>query len=88
MASTRLVNRNITGAAGRTSMRLEPEFWSALGEYCAREQTTVNTVVREVDDGGDAGGRTSAIKVRLVLYFRDAATPDGHLGAGHGGLAG
>lgn len=88
MAATRMVNRNVAGATGRTSMRLEPEFWNALGEYCARERTTVNGVVREVDEGGDAGGRTSAVRVRLIRYFREAATPQGHLAAGHGSLPG
>jgi hypothetical protein len=32
------------------------------------------------------GGRTSAVRVHLVGYFRDAATAAGHLQAGHGAL--
>ncbi|MGI4976341.1 MAG: ribbon-helix-helix domain-containing protein, partial [Janthinobacterium lividum] len=37
MGESRLVNRNINATAGRTSMRLEPEFWDALREICQRE---------------------------------------------------
>ena len=84
MAPNRLVNRNVTGATGRTSIRLEPEFWSALGEYCARERTTTDALVRAVDLAGGPGGRTSDIRVRLVRYFREAATEEGHLAVGHG----
>ena len=29
-----LVSRNITLSNGRTSIRLEPEFWHALAEIC------------------------------------------------------
>jgi len=84
MAPSRLVNRNVTGATGRTSIRLEPEFWAALGEYCARERTTTDALVRAVDLAGGPGNRTSDIRVRLVQYFREAATEDGHLAVGHG----
>jgi len=84
MAPNRLVNRNVTGARGRTSIRLEPEFWDAMRDYCARESTTPDALVRDVDLAGDIGGRTSAIRVRLVRYFREAATEEGHMAAGHG----
>lgn len=84
MAHRRLVNRNVTGARGRTSIRLEPEFWDAMRDYCARERTTPDALVRDVDLAGDIGGRTSAIRVRLVRYFREAATEEGHMAAGHG----
>lgn len=84
MPPNRLVNRNVTGATGRTSIRLEPEFWSALGEYCARERTTADALVRAVDLAGGPGGRTSGIRVRLVRYFREAATEEGHSAVGHG----
>ena len=84
MAPNRLVNRNVTGATGRTSIRLEPEFWDALGEYCARERTTTDALVRDVDLTEAPGSRTSGIRVRLVRYFREAATDEGHLAAGHG----
>ena len=83
MPTSRLDNRNVVGENGRTSMRLEPELWNALEEICRREAIDVGTVVRRVeaqnrarqggDDGNGAGGRTSAIRVFIVQYFRALA---------------
>jgi predicted DNA-binding ribbon-helix-helix protein len=47
MVST-LVNRNVTVAGHRTSMRLEPSMWEALEEICRREGRTVHQVCTEV----------------------------------------
>lgn len=82
----RLVNRNVTAARGRTSMRFEPEFWSALEEYCHREGVTLAEAVQRMEVGHPPGGRTSAVRVGIMAYFRDAATEDGHAMAGHGRL--
>ncbi len=82
--SSRLVNRNITADRGRTSMRLEPELWSALHEVCSREQLTLGELVRQVERHGHPGGRTSAVRVHIVEYFRAAATTAGHEAAEHG----
>ena len=86
MGASRLVNRNITAAGGRTSMRLEPEVWDALREICLRESLDLREVIRAVVGGAEAGGRTSAVRVHVLQYFRAAATSDGHSLAGHGHL--
>ena len=88
MAASRLVNRNITATAGRTSMRLEPEVWEALREICLRENKDRRELIRAVEGGAASGGRTSAVRVHVLQYFRAAATRDGHLQAGHGSSAG
>ena len=82
--SSRLINRNIVAATGRSSMRLEPEIWDALFEICRRENIAMADLVRKVDGGREVGGRTSAIRVFAFNYFREAATEDGHRMAGHG----
>jgi predicted DNA-binding ribbon-helix-helix protein len=81
---SRLVNRNIVAGRGRTSMRLEPELWDALLEICRRESIDPGGLVRRVEEHGHAGGRTSAVRVYILGYFRAAATEDGHMIAGHG----
>jgi predicted DNA-binding ribbon-helix-helix protein len=81
---SRLVNRNVVAERGRTSMRLEPELWDALLEICEREAQDMNTIVQRVEAAGHAGGRTSAVRVFLLGYFRAAATESGHMQAGHG----
>jgi predicted DNA-binding ribbon-helix-helix protein len=82
--NSRLINRNIVAASGRSSMRLEPEIWDALFEICRRENVAMGELVRKVDGGREVGGRTSAIRVFAFNYFRQAATEDGHRLAGHG----
>ncbi len=86
--SSRLLNRNVTAQQGRTSMRLEPELWDALTEVCARERMTLAGMVQRIERDRAGGGRTSAVRVHLLSYFRAAATAEGHRAAGHGALPG
>jgi predicted DNA-binding ribbon-helix-helix protein len=68
-------------------MRLEPELWDALEEICLRENLTLGEIVRRVEGDLDEGGRTSAVRVFVLRYYREAATQNGHVSAGHGKLA-
>ena len=87
MTVSRLINRNVVAERGRTSMRLEPELWEALLEICGREGQDMSSLVRKVEQVGHAGGRTSAVRVFVLSYFREAATEAGHASAGHGTLS-
>lgn len=81
-----LINRTISAPAGRTSMRLEPQVWSALDEICARERISLGRLVQALDGAAAPGGRTSAVRVHVLGYFRAAATEAGHREARHGTL--
>jgi hypothetical protein len=59
-------------------MRLEPELWEALAEIGRREQQSLNSLVQQIEAAGHPGGRTSAVRVFLVEYFRDAAAEVGY----------
>ena len=82
--SSRLINRNVVAERGRTSMRLEPELWDALAEICVRERQDINRLVRQIEATGHSGGRTSAVRVFVLKYFRDAACEAGHEAVDHG----
>lgn len=84
MSESRLVNRNIIAERGRTSMRFEPELWDALQEICAREGCGLGEIVQQIERLNQPGGRTSAVRVFALDYFRAAATEEGHSRAGHG----
>ena len=85
MKPSRLVNRNVVAERGRTSIRFEPELWDSLQEICRREQIGIGELVRRIEQAaGDVAGRTSAVRVYVVTYFREAATEEGHRRAGHG----
>ena len=69
-------------------MRLEPELWDALEEICRRERVSTGELVKRIEQRGHPGGRTSAVRVYVLGYFRQAATEAGHRAAGHGSLVG
>jgi predicted DNA-binding ribbon-helix-helix protein len=83
---SRLINRNVVAERGRTSMRLEPELWDALAEICLREGQDISHLVRQIEAIGHSGGRTSAVRVFVLAYFRAAASEAGHEAASHGPL--
>lgn len=84
---TALISRNITVNKRRTSIRLEAQMWVALKEIAEREKCTVHDICTVI-----AGRKsenitlTAAIRIFLMLYFKSAATEDGHKKAGHGGF--
>lgn len=86
--TSRLINRNVFSADGRTSMRLEPELWAAVEEICHREGITAADFVTRIDKKrrgqNTPEGRTSAVRVAILEYYRSAATEDGHSRVGHG----
>lgn len=74
-----LVCRNVTVNGRRTSLRMEPLLWSALGEIAERETLTVNRICCEIDNRRGAANLTAALRVFIISYYRNAAlpTPDG-----------
>jgi predicted DNA-binding ribbon-helix-helix protein len=83
-APSTLVSRNVTVAGHRTSMRLEPAVWGALGEICERERTSIAEIATAIGRDRSASSLTSAVRVYVLDYFRAAATDEGHRRAGHG----
>lgn len=79
-----LSNRNVTVNGRRTSMRLEQEMWEALREICRREEMTVHELCSLIDDRRGLSSLTAATRVFILMYFRAAATDEGHATAGHG----
>lgn len=83
--SSSLVSRNITIMGRRTSVRLEPEMWMALRDISKRERCTIHDICTLVYiRKSSVTSLTAAIRVFLMLYFRAAATEDGHQKSGHG----
>lgn len=80
-----LIGRNITVYGKRTSVRLEPEMWEALQYVSRKERCTIHNICTLVYlRKQNNTSLTAAIRVFLMLYFRAAATEDGHQKAGHG----
>lgn len=80
-----LVLKNITVLGRRTSIRLEPEMWRALKQISHRESCSIHDLCSLIGLRKNAKtSLTAAIRVFLMLYFRSAATEEGHHKAGHG----
>lgn len=80
-----LVSRNITVLGRRTSVRLEPEMWTALREIARRESCKIHDICSLIQMRKNPDtSLTAAIRVFLMLYYRAASTEDGHVRAGHG----
>jgi predicted DNA-binding ribbon-helix-helix protein len=68
-----LIAGNLVVSGRRTSVRLEQEMWAALKEIAERERCTLNALASRVYRRKKRGqGFTSAIRVFLMLYYRDA----------------
>ncbi|MBO6781694.1 MAG: ribbon-helix-helix domain-containing protein [Alphaproteobacteria bacterium] len=64
-----LVNRNITVGDLRTSVRLEPQFWTALTDIATREGLSVDELCTLIDAHLGELGRTAGIRVFIASYF-------------------
>jgi predicted DNA-binding ribbon-helix-helix protein len=64
---------NIVVNGHRTSIRLEPEMWSALSEIAAAEGVRVNEMVSRIATRARAGSLTSAVRVFIMGYYRSKA---------------
>ncbi|MCK5385175.1 MAG: ribbon-helix-helix domain-containing protein [Alphaproteobacteria bacterium] len=80
-----LISRNVTIFGRRTSVRLEPEMWTALNDIADREKCSVHDICSLVYvRKSSLTSLTAAIRVFLMLYYKAAATDIGHKDAGHG----
>jgi len=85
ISQSSLISRNITVLGRRTSVRLEPEMWSSIREIAKREKCKIHDLCSLVYIRKNAEtSLTAAIRVFIMLYYRAAATEDGHMRAGHG----
>jgi len=53
-------------------MRMEPEFWDALREIGSREGVRSSVLADRAILARVEGGRTSAVRVFVLTYFRGA----------------
>jgi predicted DNA-binding ribbon-helix-helix protein len=80
-----LVLKNITVMGRRTSIRLEPEMWRELKDVADREDCSIHDICTLISiRKNKKTSLTAAIRVFLMLYYRAAATEQGHVKAGHG----
>ena len=62
--------RNVRIHGHRTSMRLEPPFWTALDEIARTLEMPVERLCERIADGAHRGNVSSAIRVFVLDWSR------------------
>lgn len=70
---TKPVAHNVVARRGRTSIRLEIEFWNALKDIARREGLSLNEVIQKIEEEYEGESRVSKTRAFCVNYYRDIA---------------
>jgi predicted DNA-binding ribbon-helix-helix protein len=73
----RPIKRSFAIRGHRTSISLEPPFWSALKEVAARERLPLAKLVGTIDKNRGESGLSSAVRIWLLTYYQ--ARNDGRI---------
>jgi predicted DNA-binding ribbon-helix-helix protein len=65
----------------RTSMRLEPEIWSAIGDIACREGFTRSELLDFIESRRPGTPLTSAVRVFVAVYYRELSSGRSHVPA-------
>lgn len=60
----------IKADGSKSSVSLEPEFWSALKEIADEQGTSPAALVRQVDRNGPQVNLTSAVRLFVLQHFK------------------
>ena len=77
---SRPVKRSFAIRGHRTSISLESAFWDALREAAAREGISLAALVARIDEGRGSAGLSSAVRIWILGYFREAAAAESYDG--------
>lgn len=79
-----LVSRNIIIKGRRTSVRLDHMMWDGLIEISQRQGASIHDICTAIATHKASNmSTTTAIRMFILNYFREAATEEGHLKSGH-----
>jgi predicted DNA-binding ribbon-helix-helix protein len=73
MTVKRHICRNFGEGESRICMKLEPEFWTMLGDICDQESMAVTTLLHMIQRRCHRGNLTSAVRVFIATYFHSIA---------------
>lgn len=75
-----LQSKNVRIHKRRTSVRLEPEMWSALNEIAVMEGCSIHDLCGAVHDLKEPGTSfTAALRVFMMEYYRSASRTNGQI---------
>ena len=62
--------RSLTLAGHRTSLALEPEFWSGVEAMAAARGVTSTALIREIDERREGDNLSSAVRIAVHKYYQ------------------
>ena len=65
--------RSFSIAGHRTSIALEPEFWTGLETIAAERQLSLAGLIREIDESRMTTNLSSAVRLAVLAWYRDGA---------------
>lgn len=68
-----VVKRSVEIAGHRTSVTLEDAFWNALREIATERDVTMRSLIAEIDAGRGEHNLSSAVRLFVLGYYRDAS---------------
>jgi predicted DNA-binding ribbon-helix-helix protein len=63
-----LEKRSVSLAGHRTSLALEPEFWSALEQMAAERSVPLAALIRQIDEQRAGSNLSSAVRVEILRW--------------------
>jgi len=68
-----LVKHSVTIAGHRTSISLEPEFWTSLRDIAARNGRSLGAEIASIDAARGTRNLSSAIRVAVLIAAQNKA---------------
>ncbi len=65
--------RSFSIAGHRTSIALEPEFWSGLEAMAEARDQSLAGLIREIDETRASPNLSSAVRLAVLAWYRDRA---------------
>ena len=63
--------RSLTLAGHRTSVALEPDFWSSLETMAQARGLPLSALIREIDERREGDNLSSALRIAVLRWYRD-----------------
>jgi predicted DNA-binding ribbon-helix-helix protein len=65
-----LQKRSLSLAGHKTSIALEPEFWTALEEMAAERGIPLAALIRDIDERREGNNLSSAVRLAVLGWAR------------------
>jgi predicted DNA-binding ribbon-helix-helix protein len=70
-----LEKRSLRIAGHRTSLALEPEFWSGLEDIAQAAGKPLTALIAEIDEARAGPNLSSAVRIAVLAYYQSGAFP-------------